>query len=110
MGEISFSTSLLITIGLLIFLIAVLPDRICLSATNCLIITPLHALKNLLWFFGSITLLYAYLGALLIGTHKIIRFLVKNQIIMNGLSFLVSFDEASYRKFMRSFKDRRSVS
>jgi hypothetical protein len=107
MGEISWSASFLLLIVLLVTVIAIFPENLCIPFTTiCVFLEPLHYLKNLLFYFGSVFFYFAILASFAIGIIRAIKFFRNNPIILHLLNFITTFDEKSYRKLKKSIAGR----
>jgi hypothetical protein len=108
MGGISFSASMLITILLVVSVIAIFPENLCLPfTTTCVFLTPLHYLKNLLYYFGLVFFYFAMIVSFGIFIGKTINFFKENRLVIDLINFLLSFDEKSYNKLSRTIKGGR---
>ena len=102
-AQISFGASFLILLLGLVGIIAILPANLCVPFTDvCVFLTPLHILKKALTFFIALGMLYGYIAAIIFLFYRSMKWLVRNRLFKNVISFILFVDEDSWRRLRRT--------
>lgn len=109
-----FSFNNLLKIALILFaittVILIFPQKLCIPfSSNCIILTPVITLQNLIVFVGSFFLLYAFIFAVLTLFIGLIKFIITHDYFRDLFMFLVTFDEKYYIRFKSHLSGKKRV-
>lgn len=94
---INFSFGSIMVVVAVIFLISILPEKICVPfTTTCLYLEPLHYLKTTLTYVIAVTICLVMVAGFLLLISKAIKFFRSDKAFKPLIMFLLTFDEKYY--------------
>jgi len=100
----------LLVLGIITTVILVFPQKLCVPFTsNCIILTPVIALQNLIIFVGSFFLLFAFIASIITLLIRLTKFAITHDYFRDLFMFLITFDEKYYKSFKAHLSGRKRV-
>lgn len=100
---INFSIGAIALMILVVFIIAVFPEKLCIPFTSyCLFLEPLHYLKTTLTYVVSVVICFTLIAGLVFAVTKLVKFVNDNKAIKPLVKFLLTFDEKHYYELKKA--------